>query len=128
MEKIKIDVYIKGQLVSLGNIVVSDATSNVSQDDPRYDFSEAIVIEAGALTGGFAVPEGKVIAVEKDITSTTHGCNAEQFEQMLADVLPHRYLWGERFYDSGIADCQNYVRLADITQTGTICVSKKSKN
>ncbi|MDE6860378.1 MAG: hypothetical protein K2J65_08200 [Duncaniella sp.] len=97
MEKIKVDVYVKGQLVSLGGITASNIIANINPDDQRYDFSEAIVLDAGMLTGPITVPEGKVVVVEKDITSTTHRCSSEQFEKLLSDSLPARCLWGVKF-------------------------------
>ncbi|MDE6116924.1 MAG: hypothetical protein K2O30_07130 [Duncaniella sp.] len=114
MEKIKVDVYVKGQLVSLGGITASNIIANIHLDDQRYDFSEAIVLDSGMLTGPIAVPEGKVVVVEKDITSTTHRCSSEQFEGLLADALSARHLWGLEFNGT------QYFPLTDNTKTGVI--------
>ncbi len=86
-------------LISLlfGIITASNIIANIHLDDQRYDFAEAIVLDAGMLTGLITVPEGKVVVVEKDITSTTHRCNSEQFEELLSDSLPARCLRGKKF-------------------------------
>ena len=114
MEKIKVDVHVKGQLVSLGGITASNIIANVHLDDQKFDFSEAIVLDAGMLTGPITVPEGKVVVVEKDITSTTHRCSSEQFEELLSDALPARCLWGAKF------DGTQYHLLTDCTKIGVI--------
>lgn len=85
MEKIKVALFVKGNILSHKGVVAQNVCANVSIADERFDFSRAVRV-CGDLTVDADIIAGNAVIAATGYISAREMCAPEHMQEQTSDM------------------------------------------